>query len=94
MSLSLHSTSTSSSTYSKQHPTTIPLDDDTKMLGYYSPQDYMRSQVSSKTGRMANVRREFEDTSLVKKFELTEEEYDKRSGIKKNLPVTFLFSYK
>ncbi|KAG0929272.1 hypothetical protein G6F29_012125 [Rhizopus arrhizus] len=53
------------------------LDDEDKMLGAYPVEDYMRLHV--KDTNPHRVRNQYTDVSLVEKFELTEDEYQKRS---------------
>ncbi|EIE84324.1 hypothetical protein G6F46_007024 [Rhizopus delemar] len=53
------------------------LDDEDKMLGAYPVEDYMRLHV--KDTNPHRIRNQYTDVSLVEKFELTEDEYQKRS---------------
>ncbi|KAI9031258.1 tubulin folding cofactor B [Hyaloraphidium curvatum] len=52
------------------------MDDDEKMLGYYGVEDFYRIVVTDLDNR--KPRGEFTDLSQVEKFEITEEEYDKK----------------
>lgn len=54
-----------------------PLDDDTRMLGSYPVEDYMRIQVSDTNPH--RIKNQYTDVSLVEKFELTADEYEKRT---------------
>lgn len=54
------------------------LDDDRKMLGYYSVQSGMRLHVVDKDPFSLSKGGGLEDVSLVKKYEISEEDYDKR----------------
>lgn len=56
------------------------LDEEDKMLGAYPVEDYMRLYV--KDTNPHRIKNQYTDVSLVEKFELTEEEYTKRSGMK------------
>ncbi|KAJ3190242.1 hypothetical protein HDU85_000535 [Gaertneriomyces sp. JEL0708] len=63
--------------YSQASTPVATLSDPSKMLGYYPVSDYMRLQVTD-----TNPRRkvnEFSDVSQVQKFEISDQEYDKRS---------------
>ncbi|KAJ3075475.1 hypothetical protein HDU98_007973 [Podochytrium sp. JEL0797] len=53
------------------------LDDDAKMLGFYPCEDYMRLHVSDTNPH--RQRGAFTDVSQVEKFEITEDEYNKRN---------------
>ncbi|KAI8969211.1 CAP Gly-rich domain-containing protein [Mycotypha africana] len=53
------------------------LDDDDKMLGAYPVEDYMRILVIDTNPH--RVKNQYTDVSLVEKFELSNEEYEKRS---------------
>ncbi|KAI8889738.1 hypothetical protein K501DRAFT_237920 [Backusella circina FSU 941] len=53
------------------------LDDDSKMLGAYPVEDYMRIHVIDTNPH--RVKNQYTDVSLVEKFELTEDEYSKRT---------------
>ncbi|KAI8584071.1 hypothetical protein K450DRAFT_221366 [Umbelopsis ramanniana AG] len=53
------------------------IDDDTRMLGAYPIDDYMRIHVIDLNPH--RLKNQYNDTSLVDKFELTEEEYAKRT---------------
>ncbi|KAG2203741.1 hypothetical protein INT46_010675 [Mucor plumbeus] len=53
------------------------LDDESKMLGAYPVEDYMRIQVTDTNPH--RVKNQYTDVSLVEKFELTEDEYEKRT---------------
>lgn len=48
------------------------------MLGAYPVEDYMRIQVTDTNPH--RVKNQYTDVSLVEKFELTEDEYEKRTG--------------
>lgn len=74
------------------------LDEEDKMLGAYPVEDYMRLYV--KDTNPHRIKNQYTDVSLVEKFELTEEEYTKRSGMKslcrvkdKNLTI-FILRYR
>ncbi|CAO3612417.1 unnamed protein product [Mucor hiemalis] len=54
-----------------------PLDNDERMLGSYPVEDYMRIQVTDTNPH--RVKNQYTDVSLVEKFELTEDEYEKRT---------------
>ncbi|KAG0181454.1 hypothetical protein DFQ29_008236 [Apophysomyces sp. BC1021] len=54
-----------------------PIDDDDRLLGSYPVENYMRLHVLDTNPH--RIKNQFTDTSLVEKFELTEEEYAKRS---------------
>lgn len=54
------------------------LDNDGAMLGAYPVEDYMRLQVTDTNPH--RVKNQYTDVSLVEKFELTEDEYEKRTG--------------
>ncbi|KAJ3039719.1 hypothetical protein HDV00_011951 [Rhizophlyctis rosea] len=51
-------------------------DDDSKMLGYYPVENFMRLHVVNTDPH--RIRNEYGDVSQVEKFEITEEEYEKR----------------
>lgn len=53
------------------------LDDEEKMLGAYPVENYMRIQIVDTNPH--RVRNQYTDVSLVEKFELTEDEYQKRT---------------
>ncbi|KAG2174405.1 hypothetical protein INT43_004428 [Umbelopsis isabellina] len=53
------------------------IDDESKMLGAYPVENYMRIHVTDTNPH--RVKNQYNDVSLVEKFELTEEEYAKRS---------------
>lgn len=53
------------------------LNDDTKKLGYYSVMDYGRLQIEDLNPY--RIKNEWTDCSQVKKFEISEEEYNKRN---------------
>lgn len=53
-----------------------PMDDDTKKLGFYSVNDYYRIDIEDLNPY--KVKNEWTDCSKVEKFELSEEEYNKR----------------
>ncbi|KAI9487806.1 MAG: CAP Gly-rich domain-containing protein [Benjaminiella poitrasii] len=53
------------------------LDDENRMLGSYPVEDYMRLHVTDTNPH--RVKNQYTDVSLVDKFELTEEEYERRS---------------
>jgi tubulin-folding cofactor B len=54
------------------------LDDDSKPLGYYSPQDnYIIHVIDLDPNSFTS---EFDDLSQVEKYMMSEEEYDKRPG--------------
>lgn len=55
------------------------LDDDTKMLGFYPCDDFCRINVVDLNPHA--VRGAFTDVSQVEKFELAEDDYDKRAGM-------------
>lgn len=55
------------------------MDDEEKMLGAYPVENYMRIQIVDTNPH--RVRNQYTDVSLVEKFELTEDEYQKRTGI-------------
>ncbi|KAI9205921.1 CAP Gly-rich domain-containing protein [Polychytrium aggregatum] len=65
------------SLYSKSDEFMGVLDDDSKMLGFFPVVDYARLQITDLNPH--RVRGEYTDLSAVKKFELTEDEYNKRS---------------
>ncbi|KAF7731002.1 hypothetical protein EC973_001048 [Apophysomyces ossiformis] len=54
-----------------------PIDDDARLLGSYPVENFMRLQVTDTNPH--RIKNQFTDTSLVEKFELTEEEYAKRT---------------
>ncbi|KAI8974700.1 CAP Gly-rich domain-containing protein [Pilobolus umbonatus] len=54
-----------------------PMDDDTRMLGSYPVEDYMRIQVTDTNPH--HVRNQYTDVSLVEKFEITDEQYQQKS---------------
>lgn len=56
------------------------LDDDTKMLGYYSPAHGMTLHVIDVDPYSLSRGGGLEDVSLVKKYVMSEEDYDKRAG--------------
>lgn len=56
------------------------MDDEERMLGSYPVEDYMRIQVTDTNPH--RVKNQYTDVSLVEKFELTEDEYEKRTGKK------------
>ncbi|KAI8380361.1 CAP Gly-rich domain-containing protein [Blakeslea trispora] len=53
------------------------LDDDNRMLGSYPVEDYMRLHVIDTNPH--RIKNQYTDVSLVEKFELTEDEYQKRT---------------
>ncbi|KAI8084426.1 CAP Gly-rich domain-containing protein [Gilbertella persicaria] len=53
------------------------LDDETRMLGSYPAEDYMRLHVVDTNPH--RVKNQYTDVSLVEKFELTDDQYEKRS---------------
>lgn len=56
------------------------LNDESRTLGSYGPTDYMTIRVDTTDPTIKAKAGQFTDVSLVDKFELTEEEYDKRTG--------------
>lgn len=56
------------------------LDDDSRTLGSFNPTDYMTVRVDTTDKSLKAMAGQFTDTSKVDKFELTEEEYEKRTG--------------
>ncbi|KAJ3239521.1 hypothetical protein HDU81_005748 [Chytriomyces hyalinus] len=65
------------SLFSKADAPVCQIDDNERMLGFYPVEDYMRLHVTD-----SNPHRQkgaFTDVSLVQKFEISEEEYNKRS---------------
>jgi len=56
--------------------------EDGQMLGYYSPQDQWRVHVIDKNPN--SVKGEFEDLSKVEKYEITEDDYDKKKDSVRN----------
>jgi len=56
------------------------LSDEARTLASYGPTDYMTIRVDTTDPTIKARAGQFTDVSLVDKFELTEEEYDKRSG--------------
>ncbi|TPX55706.1 hypothetical protein PhCBS80983_g05089 [Powellomyces hirtus] len=65
------------SLYTAQDQLVGTLDDDEKMLGYYPVADFMRVEVVDLNPR--RTKNAYNDVSQVEKFEITQEEYDKRS---------------
>ena len=58
------------------------LDDDTKTLGFYFPEDGMLLHVVDTDPSSISAGGALEDTSAVKKFELSKDEYDSQGGAK------------
>uniref|UniRef100_A0A7R9UBU7 CAP-Gly domain-containing protein n=1 Tax=Pinguiococcus pyrenoidosus TaxID=172671 RepID=A0A7R9UBU7_9STRA len=56
------------------------LDDDTRMLGYYSPEHGMELHVIDLDPHSLSKGGGLEDTSMIEKYRMTEEAYDKREG--------------
>ncbi len=56
------------------------LNDEGRTLGSYGPTDYMTIRVDTTDPTIKAKAGQYTDVSLVDKFELTEEEYDKRTG--------------
>ncbi|KAJ3022345.1 hypothetical protein HKX48_006379 [Thoreauomyces humboldtii] len=65
------------SLYTSNNQLVGAIDDETKMLGYYPVADFMRVEVTDLNPR--RVKNAFSDVSKVEKFEITDEEYDKRT---------------
>ncbi|KAJ3394073.1 hypothetical protein HDU84_000101 [Entophlyctis sp. JEL0112] len=63
--------------YSASDAPICSLDDDTKMVGFYPVQDFMRIHVVDTNPH--RVKGAYTDVSQVKKFEISDEEYSKRS---------------
>lgn len=57
-----------------------PLDDDNKMLGYYGVESGMDIHVTDEDPFSMSANGGFEDVSKIKKYQMTEEEYDQRDG--------------
>lgn len=58
------------------------LDDDNRMFGSYPVEDYMRLHIIDTNPH--RIKNQYTDVSLVEKFELSQEEYEKRTGIEKS----------
>ena len=56
------------------------MDDDTKMLGYYSPEDGWTIHIVDTDVNSASAGGWLEDVSKVKKYEMSDEDYEKREG--------------
>lgn len=54
------------------------LDDDNRMLGSYPVEDYMRLNIVDTNPH--RVKNQYTDVSLVEKFEISQDEYEKRTG--------------
>ena len=54
------------------------LDDESRMLGSYPVEDYMRLHVIDTNPH--RIKNQYTDVSLVEKFELTDDQYEKRTG--------------
>ncbi|KAJ3097669.1 hypothetical protein HK100_005289 [Physocladia obscura] len=63
--------------FSKADTPLCIIDDDTKMLGFYPVEDYLRIHVADTNPN--RVKGAFTDVSQVKKFEISDEEYSKRN---------------
>ncbi|KAJ3028169.1 UNVERIFIED_CONTAM: hypothetical protein HDU68_002315 [Siphonaria sp. JEL0065] len=63
--------------FSKTDAPLCSLDDDSKMLGFFPCENFMRIHVSDTNPH--RVKGAFTDVSQVKKFEISEEEYEKRN---------------
>ena len=57
-----------------------PLDDDSKMLGYYSAENGMRIHVHDTDPHSMSKDGGLEDVSKIQKYRMSEEDYDKRKG--------------
>lgn len=57
------------------------LDDDNRMLGSYPIEDYMRLHIIDTNPH--RIKNQYTDVSLVDKFEMSQDDYEKRSGIHK-----------
>ena len=55
-----------------------PMADDSKLLGYYSPEDGWTIHIHDIDTHSASASGWLEDVSLVKKYEMSDEEYTKR----------------
>ena len=56
------------------------MDDDTKMLGYYSPEDGWTIHIVDTDVNSASAGGWLEDVSKVKKYTMSDEDYEKREG--------------
>ncbi|KAJ3411127.1 hypothetical protein HDV05_002691 [Chytridiales sp. JEL 0842] len=63
--------------YNHSEQPVCSLDDDSKMLGFYPLQDMFRLQVSDTNPH--RVKGQYTDVSMVEKYEMPEEEYEKRN---------------
>lgn len=62
----------------------VQLEPDSRKLGFFSPRDYMTIHVVDTDPFSLSMRGGLEDVSLVKKFELSDEEYSKRENTYRN----------
>jgi tubulin-folding cofactor B len=66
------------SVYNDSDQLVCTLDDDSKMLGYYPVADMWSLRVTDMNPH--RVKGQFTDLSLVDKYEMTEDDYEKRTG--------------
>jgi tubulin-folding cofactor B len=64
--------------YSPQNQLLGVLDDNSKFLGFYPVTDYCRLNVINTDPY--RIKNEFSDVSQVEKYEMAEQDYDKRQG--------------
>ena len=57
-----------------------PMTDDSKMLGYFSPEDGWTIHIDDTDAHSASAGGWLEDVSLVQKYEISEEDYNKREN--------------
>ncbi|KAJ3224439.1 hypothetical protein HK099_008459 [Clydaea vesicula] len=63
--------------YTKENNQVAVLDDDTKMLGFYPVYDFMRIEAVDTNPH--RIHSQYTDLSKVKKFEISQEEYEKKT---------------